>query len=222
MTETVKDVFTDSMTKRGEINESKSSEPLEKALSDPEGESRKNLRRKILRSSGRESVKNMENKTFGERVIEEERKRKQAIKEGKVRDPLAKKLAKYVVFKPGSENGFVPLKGYVETSVEEGVIERRTPPRILDVKLFYMDKDGTNYDLLVLEIEGRFTFGNIATSGHGFLVMEGLNRRMYFFKEFNPDMEYVASKLSGGQNLTSKDMENVLLLMRIALTGGSE
>jgi hypothetical protein len=77
---------------------------------------------------------------------------------------LEKKLARYgVVFKPGSESGFVPLKGFVKTEVEEGVFERRDPPEIEAVQNLHMEKDGTNYDLLVLKLKGSFGFGMLGT-----------------------------------------------------------
>jgi hypothetical protein len=103
------------------------------------------------------------------------------------------------------------------TEQEQINIEVRTPPRILDVRVLYMDKDGTNYDLLVIEIEGHFSFGNMCMHKHGYLVLEGLNRRAYFFHEYIPDGQYVADKLSGGRRLSARDIENIMVLMKQGL-----
>jgi hypothetical protein len=133
-------------------------------------------------------------------------------------DPkLEKKFAKYgVVFKPGSESGFVAT---FKTAVEEGVIERRDPPQIVAVQNLHMEKDGTKYDLLVFKLKGSFGFGMCGNVTDGFLVIEGLNRRAYLLPTFIPDGGYIGEKFNGGNRLSTKDIENVLLLMRIALTG---
>jgi hypothetical protein len=104
--------------------------------------------------------------------------------------------------------------GVSKTTEDKITIEVRAPPRILDVRVFYMDKDGTNYDLLVIEIEGNFSFGSMSMHKHGYLVLEGLNRRAYIFHDFIPDGRYIAEKLSGGHDLTGRDIENIMLLMK--------
>lgn len=152
-------------------------------------------------------------------------------------DPkLEKKLAKHgIVRKDASETGIImtrkdgskfrifPEPGFLEVGiVEKGTIERRDPPKIVSVQNLHLDKDGTNYNLLVFKIVGNFCFGCLGCiSGSGYLVIEGLNRRAYLFTEFVPDGQYIAEKLSGGKELSGRDIENVMLLMRIALPGGT-
>lgn len=97
-------------------------------------------------------------------------------------------------------------------------IEERPSPEIEAIKVLHMEKDSTNYDLLVIKIRGSFGFGSVGYVTDGFLVVEGLNRRAYMFYDYPFDAGYVGEKLSGGHKLSQKDIENVMLLMKEAMS----
>jgi hypothetical protein len=97
-------------------------------------------------------------------------------------------------------------------------IEERDPPQIEYVKVLHMEKDSTNYDVLVIKIKGSFGLGSCGYVTDGFLVLEGLNRRAYMFYDYPFDAGYVGEKLSGGHELSQKDIENILILMKDAMT----
>ncbi len=87
-------------------------------------------------------------------------------------------------------------------------------PKIVDVKHIRLQKDGTCYEVMAFKFEGDIKFGCLGATTDGYLVIEGLNRKAYLFKEGYKDSSYIYEKLcKTGYDLSIKDTENIQLVL---------
>jgi hypothetical protein len=94
------------------------------------------------------------------------------------------------------------------------------PFNVGSANVYHMVKDGTNYDLVTIQINGGLTFGNNALSD-GILVINGIGNRAQLF---NPetaavfDPLYVGEKLQDSRTPTNTDMKNFSELLQAVVS----
>ncbi len=95
-------------------------------------------------------------------------------------------------------------------------LEDLAKPEIEDTHHVRLDKDGTNYDLLVFEIKGKFGNVEVGYVTNGLLVIGG-DRKAYMFRKGDYlSYDYIHEKLC--PNWSMKDAQNIrlaLLKMRL-------
>lgn len=86
-------------------------------------------------------------------------------------------------------------------------IEDLSKPEIEETHHFRLDKDGTNYDILVFEIKGMFGNNNIGYLKNGILVIAG-NKGAYMFRKGEYlSADYILEKICRGWSIT--DANNI-------------